>query len=123
MDFASGQSLYIQKFDATENVAEVSEETLFQTCIVPLKLQVGENDIWNNEKPNSTHFCRPVHIQFKKESATQTQYIHHNQVHFHSPLPSHWLEMIQFLEWNPNRPCPRTGLLMSDRNPDLFPEA
>ena len=68
MDFASGQSLYIQKFDATENVAEVSEETLFQTCIVPLKLQVGENAIFGIMKSQTAHTFAAQYIFSSKKN-------------------------------------------------------
>ena len=48
--------------------AENNEESLFQTAIVPLKLQAGEFVLWSNTKPNSCHFCRPLSLQYKKET-------------------------------------------------------
>ena len=45
-----------------------NEESIFQTSIVPLKLTVNDTAIWYNKKPSSRHFCRPVCLQYKKES-------------------------------------------------------
>ena len=66
---ASSQSLYKQKYSDTilDEVIE-NEESIFQTSIVPLKLTVNDTVIWHNKKPSSTHFCRPVCQQYKKES-------------------------------------------------------
>ena len=44
------------------------EENLFQTAIVPIRLDVGGSCVWRNEKPNSFQFCRPLHLQYQKES-------------------------------------------------------
>ena len=75
MDGASSQSIYMQKFETTDlgSVEASSEETLFQTAIVPLKLIVGGKAVWTNEKPNSTHFCRPLHLQYMKETVEVTK--------------------------------------------------
>jgi hypothetical protein len=35
---------------------------------VPLLLKLGDVEIWKNENPSSCHFCRPLHLQYKKES-------------------------------------------------------
>ena len=64
----ASQCTYKQKYIGTELAeATANEETMFQTAIVPLKLTFGNNDIWLNKKPSSTHFCRPVHLQYRKE--------------------------------------------------------
>ena len=36
--------------------------------MVPLKLVCNDHSVWINKKPSSTHFCRPVKLQYKKES-------------------------------------------------------
>ena len=73
MDGAS-QTIYNQKFEETElEVGKNHEETLFQTAIVPLKLVVNEKDVWVNQKPSSSHFCRPLHLQYRKETKETTQ--------------------------------------------------
>ena len=69
-DGASSQSIYKQKFEETDLHEEVqNEESLFQTAIVPLKLVVNGETMWSNSKPSSSHFCRPLHLQYKKETA------------------------------------------------------
>ena len=73
MDGASSQSIYMQKFEDTELVDGVAnEESLFHTAISPLKLVSGEKTIWSNPKPNSIHFCRPLHLQYAKETTEVT---------------------------------------------------
>ena len=72
MDGAASQSIYMQKFDNESN-GEKCEETLFQTAIVPLRLDLGGKTVWNNKKPNSTHFCRPLHLQYMKETKENTR--------------------------------------------------
>nr|XP_012566690.2 uncharacterized protein LOC105850829 [Hydra vulgaris] len=68
-DGASSQSLYKQKYlDTTLDEVIKNEESIFQTSIVPLKLTVNDTVIWYNKKPSSTHFCRPVCLQYKKET-------------------------------------------------------
>ena len=68
-DGASSQSVYKQKFDEMSILEEkIDEESLFQTALVPLLLTVDGVNVWVNKKPSSTHFCRPVKLQYKKES-------------------------------------------------------
>ncbi|CAB3229477.1 unnamed protein product [Arctia plantaginis] len=38
------------------------------TSLVPLKLTDGDNTLWNNPKPCSFLYCRPVQFTFVKES-------------------------------------------------------
>ena len=70
MDGASSQSVYNQKFEHT-NLSEgiKNEESLFQSALVPLKFLVNECEVWKNPKPSSSHFCRPLNLQYKKETA------------------------------------------------------
>ena len=68
-DGASSQSIYKQKYEDTDLTMAISnKESLFQTAIVPLKLVIGDRAVWANKKPNSSHFCRPLNLQYKKES-------------------------------------------------------
>lgn len=66
-DGASGQSTYKQKFDTVDS----DDSSIFMSAYVPLKL-VYSNDfskiIWENPKPSSTFYCRPLCFQFTKES-------------------------------------------------------
>lgn len=69
-DGSSGHSQYKQKFE--NNYLE--DSCLFMTSYVPLELIVkSDNDneqkiIWKNPRPSSTRYCRPIRIQFQKES-------------------------------------------------------
>ena len=74
MDGASSQSIYNQRFEETDlEVGKLNEESLFQTAVVPLKLVLNEKTVWVNSKPNSSHFCRPLHLQYKKETVEVTK--------------------------------------------------
>lgn len=66
-DGASGQSLYKQKFENTDS----DDQSVFMIAYVPLKLCMlndQTNVIWENPRPSSTIYCRPVSFQFIKES-------------------------------------------------------
>lgn len=71
-DGSSGQSLYKQKFSENE---ESSDSSLFVTWLVPLQLQTLSADgqlliLWRNKQPSSKRFCRPIRLQFIKETNT-----------------------------------------------------
>ena len=73
-DGASSQSVYKQKYEETELTdAKKNEESLFQTAFVPLKLTIKDKNIQLSEKPSSTHYCRPVNLQYKKETPEVSQ--------------------------------------------------
>ena len=73
-DGASSQSLYKQQYTDTDlSEAVKNEASLFQNAIVPLKLTVNDETVWYNSKPSSTLFCRPVHLQYKKETKEVTK--------------------------------------------------
>lgn len=67
-DGSSGHSEYKQKF-SDEN-ASSSDCSVLLTSLVPLKLSsnVEEMTVWQNLIPSSPRFCRPIRIQFKKET-------------------------------------------------------
>lgn len=62
-DGSSGHSAYKQAFH--DNNA--SDSSVFITSIVPLKLFCENKTIWQNPRPSSTRFCRPLKIEFMKE--------------------------------------------------------
>lgn len=51
--------------------SEISDSNLFMTSIVPLQMVVSDGEkivVWKNNTQSSTRFCRPLHIQLKKET-------------------------------------------------------
>ena len=49
-----------------------NEESFFQTAIDPLKLVINKKDVWINSKCSSSHLCRPLHLQYQKETKAVT---------------------------------------------------
>ncbi|XP_071497175.1 uncharacterized protein [Diadema antillarum] len=68
-DGSSGQSEYKQMFTSTGQ----SDESLFCTTMVPLQLLSNGRVLWENPVPSSTGFCRPIHLQFSKETTELSQ--------------------------------------------------
>lgn len=68
-DGSSGHSTYKQKFEKSDQ----SDEFLFVFSFVPLRL-VTESGIvaWQNPRPSSTMFCRPIKFIFSKETTAFT---------------------------------------------------
>ena len=67
-DGSSGQSEYKQRFQ------DVTLSDFF-TSTVPIKLSLCENPnvvIWKNSRPSSTRFCRPIKVQFARETKELT---------------------------------------------------
>lgn len=68
MDGSSGQKEYKQAFRG-----EFSDSNLLLSCLVPIQLYT-ENEkkekivVWNNPRPSSTFYCRPIKMQFLKET-------------------------------------------------------
>lgn len=77
IDGSSGQSRYKQRFKDTAQ--DPSDAALLLTSIVPLQiygLRKSTNEkviIWQNRRASSTRYCRPIHIQFKKETPESTK--------------------------------------------------
>lgn len=65
-DGSSGHSNYKQKF--SESDENKTDEYLFAVCLVPLQLKVCDIVVWQNPRPSSTRFCRPIKILFEKET-------------------------------------------------------
>ena len=61
---STSQSIYMQGVEEGERLEDISEESLFLTCMVPLKLVDKNNGAvyWENKRPSSTLYCRPVYI-------------------------------------------------------------
>ena len=68
-DGASGQSEYKQKFSSTDK----TDESLFCTTLVPLQMVFEDRILWQNPVPSSTRFCRPLKLQFAKETSELSQ--------------------------------------------------
>ena len=68
-DGASSQSIYCQKYEVVDaDEAIKNEETLLQTAIAPLNITFGDITLWKNKTPNSAKFCRPLKLEFAKET-------------------------------------------------------
>lgn len=66
-DGSTGHSSYKQQYQSTSE--NVNDEHLFATTLIPLRLTTGNNEIlWNNRASQSTRFCRPIRLQYVKES-------------------------------------------------------
>ncbi|XP_046144123.1 uncharacterized protein LOC114881752 [Osmia bicornis bicornis] len=61
----SQQKEYKQKF---ENDTD-SDAQIFQSSMVPLRLTSGKNVVWQNPTPSSPRYCRPIRLQFVKETS------------------------------------------------------
>lgn len=61
-DGASGQSLYKQTMVGEDDSSN------FMCSFVPLRLVCGEEKLWENPKPSSTMFCRPLYFKFANEN-------------------------------------------------------
>lgn len=64
-DGSSGHSNYKQKFSNSS----CDDSSIFATTVIPLRLVSSKNDVlWDNPTPQSTRFCRPLKIQYTKET-------------------------------------------------------
>lgn len=60
-DGASGQSHYKQKSD-------FDDASVFLVSLVPIKLLSDDIVVWENDRPSSTFYCRPIMFKFMKET-------------------------------------------------------
>ena len=74
-DGSSGQSQYKQKLPEESEL--VSDANLFTSSLVPIKLidKVTGAVVWQNTAPSSARFCRPICIEFCKETPKKTKAI------------------------------------------------
>ena len=64
-DGSSSHAVYKKKFDSP---GVKSDNSLFATAVIPLRLVASNNLIlWNNQAPQSIRFCRPVKLECMKE--------------------------------------------------------
>lgn len=72
-DGSSGQAEYKQVL--SEESIQVSDANLFIASLVPLRLINNETNaiIWQNPAPSSVRFCRPILIEFCKETPAKTK--------------------------------------------------
>ncbi|XP_026828955.1 uncharacterized protein LOC109611090 [Ooceraea biroi] len=65
-DGSTGHSMYQQRYQDAE---DANDESLFATTLIPLQLSTSTGLIlWNNRTPQSARYCRPIKLQFVKES-------------------------------------------------------
>lgn len=71
-DGSSGQSEYKQPLSEESDL--ISDSNLFISSLVPLRLiDTNTNEVlWTNPVPSSVRFCRPILIEFSKETAEKT---------------------------------------------------
>lgn len=71
-DGSSGHSSYKQMFIGTRTQGDADDSSVFISSIVPIRLVCGNSDntnvVWQNPRPSSTRYCRPIKINFAKES-------------------------------------------------------
>lgn len=72
----SNQTNYKQTFSNKDN----KDDSLLCASIVPLILKSDENGdaAWTNPKPSSTRFCRPIQLQWIKETVESTRQLEQN---------------------------------------------
>lgn len=72
-DGSSGQSQYKQKLPEESEL--ISDANLFITSLVPIKLinELTGDIVWQNPVPSSVRFCRPISIEFCKETPEKTK--------------------------------------------------
>lgn len=88
-DGSSGQSEYKQILSGEGEF--ISDANLLISSLVPLKLvEKGTKElIWQNPTPSSVRFCRPILIEFSKETVENTRrVIHEVEEQIHSLKPS-----------------------------------
>lgn len=78
-DGSSGHSEFKQKFNFDDGTK--TDSNMFVTSIVPVCAKSGDKLIFQNPRPSSTRYCRPLHIQLVNEtteiSMEEKDYIDH----------------------------------------------
>lgn len=72
-DGSTGQAEFKQILKGESEL--ISDANLFIASIVPLKLVNSQNNriIWENKVPSSNRYCRPIFIEFTKETPAKTK--------------------------------------------------
>jgi hypothetical protein len=75
-DGSSGQAQYKMKFQLDPSTI-ISDNDLFMFSLVPIQLRCLMNEkvfvIWQNPRPSSTRFCRPIKFMLMKETIENTR--------------------------------------------------
>lgn len=66
-DGSSGSSDWRQQH-VGENLKDINETDLFCTSLVPIRLKCSTDIVWENPTPSSVRFCRPLSLQYGKET-------------------------------------------------------
>jgi len=67
-DGSSRHLEYKQRY-ADKSQENISDESLFATTLIPLQLSTNSDVIlWFNRTSQSSRFCRPIHLEYVKES-------------------------------------------------------
>ena len=79
-DSCTSQSRYFQKFSGKIS-STFDENSMLSTTLVPLDLSVNGKNIWRNNASSSTRFCRPIKIEYIKETSevAKKEYAHINR--------------------------------------------
>ena len=81
-DGTSGQSVYRQRLGQTT----MPDANLLSTTLVPLQMVSGTHIIWQNPVPSSVRFCRPLKLEYVKETPEKSR-----------TEASYWLDQIDHL--------------------------
>ena len=68
-DGASSQSNYKQKASSSN----FDDSSVFMISLVPIRLMRDVEILWENDRPSSTFYCRPIQFKFMKECETSVQ--------------------------------------------------
>lgn len=70
-DGSTGHSDYAQPFISNPTDTTQHDHHVFATTLIPLRLTASSGTIlWNNSTPQSVRFCRPIKLEYIKESET-----------------------------------------------------
>lgn len=65
-DGSSGHAEYKQKFE--KDAGDSNDANMFITSLVPINAETNGKMLFQNPRPSSTRYCRPVRIQFIRET-------------------------------------------------------
>lgn len=88
-DGSSGHSEYKQSFSESSG----QDSNMFVTSYVPLRLMLDDKILWKNATPSSPRFCRPIRIQYAKETkelTVQEEAYIKSQIETLNPLHINW---------------------------------
>lgn len=68
-DGSTGHSAYKQLYRSVQHEVDIQDSNLLVTVFIPLRLITKNNMIlWTNRASQSARFCRPIKLQYVKES-------------------------------------------------------